>query len=117
MLEEAVGHFFEREANILEADLLADDVRRNRGKALMHRAHDARQHGAVANACVEDPEAWRMRMDVRELERYAIRDHPFLAAGIDEEQIFLPVVVEAEILVGGLCGRLGGHGAQGWGRR
>jgi hypothetical protein len=37
-------------------------------------------------------------MDIGELQPDALGDHPFLAAGVDEEQIFLPVVVEAEIL-------------------
>ena len=34
---------------------------------------------------------------MRELFGDAVRDLPFLAAGIDEQQIFLPVVEEAEI--------------------
>ena len=34
-----------------------------------------------------------------ELHRHAIRHHPLLAAGIDEHQVFLAVVEEAEILV------------------
>src|SRR5215472_6482348 len=36
-------------------------------------------------------------MHVGELERDAARDHPFFAAGIDEQQVLLPVVEEAEI--------------------
>ena len=34
----------------------------------MHRAHDARQHGAVADAGVEHAHRWRPRMNVGELE-------------------------------------------------
>ncbi len=37
------------------------------------------------------------RMDVGELFGDAVRDLPLLAAGVDEQQIFLPVVEEAEI--------------------
>ena len=44
-------------------------------------------------------------MEVGELHADALGDHPFLAAGSDEQQIFLAVVVEAEIL----CGLAGGR--------
>ena len=43
MLEEPVGHLLERQPHVLEADLLADDVERHRGKAVVHRAHHARR--------------------------------------------------------------------------
>ncbi len=36
-------------------------------------------------------------MDAGELQRHAIGDHPLLAAGMDEQQVFLPVLEEAEI--------------------
>ena len=36
-------------------------------------------------------------MDVHQLLGNAVRHLPLLAAGVDEEQIFLPVVEEAEI--------------------
>src|SRR5262249_57523231 len=39
-------------------------------------------------------------MDVGQFERDAARDHPFLAAGIDEQQILLAVVEEAEVALG-----------------
>ena len=39
-------------------------------------------------------------MDVGELEADAVGDLPFLRAGVDEQQIFLPVVEEAEIALG-----------------
>ena len=63
----------------------------------MHRAHHARQHGAVADAGVEHAHRRRTRMDIGELHADALRDFPFLAAGVHEQQIFLPVVEEAEI--------------------
>ena len=36
-------------------------------------------------------------MQVGELHRDALRHHPLLAAGVDEQQVLLAVVVEAEI--------------------
>src|SRR5438128_1152662 len=37
-------------------------------------------------------------MDVAELQAYAARHYVLLAAGVDEEEILLPVVEEAEVL-------------------
>ena len=53
-------------------------------------------------------------MDVHQLLGNAVRHLPLLAAGVDEEQILLPVVEEAEIalrVVG--MQRRGGHGRRG----
>ena len=69
MLEEAVGHLLQREAHVLEADLLADDVERHVREAVVHRAHHAREHRAVAHAGVEQAQRRRARMDVGELQR------------------------------------------------
>ena len=69
MLEEAVRHLLQGEADVLEADLLADHVERHVRKAVVHRAHHAQQHGAVADAGVEHAHRRRARMDVGELER------------------------------------------------
>ena len=33
-------------------------------------------------------------------QRHPLRDHPLLAAGMDEQQVFLPVLEEAEIAAG-----------------
>ena len=38
----------------------------------------------------------RLRVDMGELHAGAIRDHPFLRAGVDEGEVFLAVVVEPE---------------------
>ena len=54
---EASGIFSSVEAHVLEADFLADDVERHGRKALVHRAHHARQHRAVADAGVEHAQA------------------------------------------------------------
>ena len=97
MLEEAIRHLLQCEADVLEADLLADDIERHVAEAVVHRPHDAGQHRAVADAGVEHPHRGRPRVEVRELFGNAVRDFPLLAAGIDEQQIFLPVVEEAEI--------------------
>src|SRR3982751_5871593 len=54
MLEETVRHFLQRETDVLQADLLADHVERHVGKAVMHRAHHAREDRAIADAGIED---------------------------------------------------------------
>ena len=97
MLEKAVGHFLQRQAHVFERDLLADDVERHVGEAVVGGAHHAGEHRAVADAGVEDAHRRRMRMDMRQFLGDAVRDLPLLAAGVDEQQIFLPVVEEAEI--------------------
>ena len=63
----------------------------------MHRAHHAREHRAVADAGVEDADCRRARVQMRKLLGDAVRHLPLFAAGVDEQQIFLPVVEEAEI--------------------
>ncbi len=98
MLVEAVDHLAQGEAHVLEADLLADDVERHRREAPVHLAHHAREHRAVAHAGVEQAHRGRARMDVAELEPDALRHHVLLAAGVDEQQVLLPVVEEAEVL-------------------
>ena len=97
MLEEAVRHFLQRQPHIFEADLLADHVERHVGETVVHGAHHPRQHRAVADAGVEHAHRRRPRMDVGELFGDAVRHLPLFAAGVDEQQILLPVVEEAEI--------------------
>ena len=97
MLAEAVGHLLQREPHIFEADFLADHIERHVREAVMHRAQHAQHHGAVAHARVEHAHRRRARMDVGELKRDTIGDDPFFAAGVDEQEIFLPIVEEAEI--------------------
>ena len=97
MLEEAIRHFLQRQPHVLEADLLADGVERHVREAVVHGAHHPHQHRAVADAGVEHAHRRRPRMDVHELFGDAVRHLPLLAAGVDEQQIFLPVVEEAEI--------------------
>ena len=97
MLEEPVRHLLHGEADIFETDLLADDVKRHMRKTVVHLAHHARKHGAVAYACIKYPNRRWPRVDVGEFEADTLCDHPLLAAGIDEQKIFLPVVEEAEV--------------------
>ena len=63
----------------------------------MHLAHDAGQHGAVTHAGIEHAQRRRLGMQMAELHADAARDHLLLAAGVDEQQVFLPVVEEAEV--------------------
>ena len=98
VLVEAVGHLAQAQAHVLEADLLAHDVERHRREAPVHLAHHLREHRAVAHAGVEQAHRGRARVDVAELEPDARRDHVLLAAGVDEEQVLLAVVEEAEVL-------------------
>src|SRR3979490_565321 len=39
-------------------------------------------------------------MDAAELQRHPLRDHPLFAAGMDEQQVFLPVLEKPEIAAG-----------------
>ncbi len=68
MFDEAVGHLLQREADVLEADLFADDIERHGRERVVHRAHHARQYGAVADAGIEHAHRRRARMDVAEFE-------------------------------------------------
>src|SRR6185312_16517628 len=86
------------------ADLLPRDVEWHGGEAVVHRAHGARQYRAVAHSGIEHAQRRRPRVDVRELHADALGDHPFLAAGRNEQQVFLAVVVEAEIALGAWTG-------------
>jgi len=97
MFEEAVGHFLQCQPYVLEADLLADHIKRHMGEAVVHGAHHPREHGSVADARIEHAYRRRTRMNVSELFRNAVRDLPFLTAGIDEEQILLPIIEKAEV--------------------
>ena len=97
MLEQPVRHLFERQADVLEAQFLARDIERHMGEADVHRAHHPRQHGAVADAGIEDPQCRRPRMDGGQFQRDPLRDHPLFAAGVDEQQVFLAVLEETEI--------------------
>src|SRR5262249_43374811 len=76
--------------------LLGDDVERHGRKARMQRPHHPRQHGAVADAGIEHAQRRRRWLEVRKLERDAVGDLGLLAAGRDEQEIFLPIVEEAE---------------------
>ena len=62
----------------------------------MHRPHHPRQHGAVADAGIEDAKRRRRRLQIAEFERDAVADLGLLAAGRDEQQVFLAVVEESE---------------------
>ena len=39
-------------------------------------------------------------MQAGQFQRHPVRDHPLLAAGMDEQQVFLPVLEKAEIAAG-----------------
>ena len=96
VLHEAVRQLLEREAHVLDADLLADDEKRHRRKALVHGAHQMTEHRAVANACVEDLERRRRRPEQCQLLGGAFGDLSLLVRRVDEGEILLPVVVEAK---------------------
>ena len=97
MLEKPVRHLLQGEADVLETDLLADDVERRVRKAVMHGPHHPEQDRAVAHAGVEHPQRRRARVNIGELEPDPAGHHPLFAAGVDEQQVFLPVVEEAEV--------------------
>ena len=69
MLEQAIRHLLQHQADVFVADLLGHDVERHGREARMHRPHHPRQHGAVADAGIEDPQRRRRRLQIAELER------------------------------------------------
>src|SRR4029077_16308387 len=46
---------------------------------------------------IEYPKRRRSWMDARELQRHTGGDHPLLAAGVDKQQVFLPILEKPEI--------------------
>ena len=103
MLEQPVGHLLERQPNVLEADLLADDVERHGREAMVHGAHGARSTVPspmpASNRRRAGGRGWMLASSMPD----ALGDHPLLAAGRDEQQVFLAVVVEAEVLAGAVA--------------
>ena len=96
MFEQAVRHLLQHQADVFVADLFGHDIERHGGEARMHRPHHPRQHGAVADAGIEDAKRRRRRLQIAKLERDALADLGLLAAGRDEQQVFLAVVEEPE---------------------
>ena len=114
MFEQAIGHLLQHHAHVFVGDFLGDDVERHGGKARMQRPHHPRQHGAVADPGIEQPQRRRRRLQVAEFKRDPVGDLGLFAAGRDEQQIFLAVVEEAEARRRHVCGgarRLGPPGA------
>ena len=109
MLVEAVGDLVEGEAHVFQADLLAHDIERHGGEARMHGAHDPREHRAIAHARIKEAQGGRARADVGQLHGDPVGDHPLLRAGVHKEQIFLPVVEEAEVFFCVAAGAIGGR--------
>ena len=116
MLVEAVRHLLEAEPNVLEADLLRHGYERHRREVPVHTAHQAREHGCVAHARIEDPQRGRDWLEVPKLLRDAPRDHRLLVARVDEREVLLAIVEEPErrrisglLLPFGPGARSGGH--------
>src|SRR5262245_46416723 len=99
MLVEPVGELLQGEANILEADFLADDVERVVGVAVPHRSHDSGEDRSIADTGIEQPQRWRARVDVGEFLRNTVSDDLLFAAGVDEQKVLLAVVEEAEAVL------------------
>src|SRR5262249_18350236 len=83
--------------DVFQAQFLACHIKRHVGETAVHRAQHPRQHCAVANTRVEHPQCRWTGMDTGKLERNPVRNHPLLAAGMDEQQVFLAVFEKAEI--------------------
>ena len=98
MLVEPVGHLFQGQSHILEADFLAHNIKRHGLKAVVHGAHDAREDCAVSDSRIKYPHRGRVGLQVDQFAADAIGDHPFFGTGVDEQKIFLTVVEESEIL-------------------
>jgi hypothetical protein len=96
VLHETVRHLFEPEADVLEADLLRHHHERHGRKQRMRMSHQAREHGRVSHAGVEQPERGLRRADATKLFSSPIRDRRLLVAGVDESEILLAVVVKTK---------------------
>src|SRR5262245_25944211 len=107
MLDETIRHLVQREANVLQANFLADDIERSSREPVVHRTHHACEHRAVTNASVEYAHRRRPRMDIGEFEAHPRSYFPLLRAGVHEEQILLPVVEETEIALRIVAGESG----------
>src|SRR5262245_2633082 len=97
MLDKAIRHLVQREPDILEADFLADNVERRGRKTVVHRAHYAREHGAVADTGIEHTDRRRAWVNVGQFKPYPRSNFPFLRTGIHEQQVFLTIVEEEKI--------------------
>ena len=59
MFDEAIGHFFEAQTHVLEADLLGHRQQRHCRMQGMHLTHQPRQDGGIAHAGIKDAQRRR----------------------------------------------------------
>jgi len=64
----------------------------------VHLANDTRENRTVANTRVEEANRGLLRFDQVQFACNALGHHPLFRAGVDEQQIVLPVVIKAKIL-------------------
>ena len=74
MLEQSIGHLFQSQAHIFQADFLGDYQGRHSGKLPVHTAHQSCEHGAIAHTGIEQADCGRSRSDVLEFLRGAAGD-------------------------------------------
>src|SRR6266852_8569291 len=97
MLDKAVRHLLQGQTGVFQADFLADHIERHGREAVVHCPHHARQHGAVADAGIEQPNRRRTRVDIDQLLPNPVGHNPLLAAGVHKQQVFLTVIEKAKI--------------------
>src|SRR4051812_8298791 len=114
MFEETIRKFFKGQPNIFKADFLADNIERHCRITPVHGSHDARQHRSVAHARVEQAQRGWMWRDVVEFHGHSIRNGPLFTAGVDEHQVFLPIVKESKVRLAFSVGRTRGVWLGGW---
>ena len=96
MLDEAVGHFLQAQSHVLEADLLGHGQQGHGRVQRMDLAHELGQDRGVAHARIKQADGRRRGMQGGQLLANAPRHGGLLAAGADEGQVFLAIVVKAE---------------------
>ncbi len=106
---EAVDHLVEADTHILHADFLGHDEVGHGRMLVVQVTHGIGQHGGIAHAGIEQAQGRRAGLDVLELLGDALGDGGFFVTGVDERQVVLPVVVEAErrvvfLVAGCRCG-------------
>jgi hypothetical protein len=96
VLEEPVRHLLEPEPDVLEADLLCDCDNGHRRMEPVYGAHESREDSSVAHAGVDQPDRRRDGGDLGQFLAGAVGDDRLLVRGVDEREVLLAVVVEAE---------------------
>ncbi len=100
MFNQSIRKLFETQANIFEADFLADYIERQRRVLLVQGTQGMTQNSAVTHTGVKNSQCGWIRSQVFELKGRTFRDLPLLIAGIYKRQILLAIIIKAQRTIG-----------------